>query len=290
MVSFRQRPERSRTRLWGWLAVVLILAAIVGGPLFVAYRVAHPGLPQAAASLQGARDVSFAGAQGAGELKGSYLAGEETAVIFLHGYGANRLQGGQAPPLAVTLHDAGYSVLLYDQRRPATFGPGESADAATAIAYVRGQGARRVVLLGWGLGASTALHAAARQPGVDALVLIDPAIGPGAELERIIAAQSPLPDFFFAACTRWLAALVYGVRPGELRPLYDAARTAPRPVLLIARGDALEGAGQLLSVTGQTGNELFMIPEQAGPEGYVHKVAAFLAGDGATGPPPNFFR
>lgn len=279
MLSYRRRPERSRTKVWLTLVTWLLLAAVLGGPVVIAYRVVHPPVAVAEPQTVG-EPVSFGGSPDGPRLEGWYIPGGDRAVVLVHGYGQTHLQGA---PLARSMSAAGFSVLLYDQRGHGaskgvggtTLGAKETEDLVQAIELVKSKGAREVALVGWDLGANVALEAAARRPGLGAIVLSNPAADPVAAVQQIITKSSPLPELFFATYTRWMAGLFYGARPGELKPLPEAAQLGPTPLLVVAPSAGAEGAVQLLHAYGRPGTELLVAPDGGSPV-YVRKVTSFL--------------
>jgi uncharacterized protein len=123
--------------------------------------------------------------------------GPGPAVIFVHGWLWNRLgnTAGLVPvndkdvdflPAARGLHDAGYSVLLFDLRNhgesgadpPITYGPIEARDFAGAVAFLRrcpDVDPARIGALGCSMGANTALYGTPACQPVKAILAIQPA-------------------------------------------------------------------------------------------------------------------
>ncbi len=248
-LSYRRRPERSKARLWLSLVALLLAAAVLGGPVFFAYRVAHPS----------ARSEE------------SYLAGGDRAVILVPGYGQS---GQQIDAAAQLLHGAGHSVMVLGASSHATFGPREAEELVKAVDLVKSRGARQIALMGWGLGANVALKVGAQRPEVGALVLDGPSADPVAMVQQAIREESPLPNLFFGTYTRWMAALLYGVRPGELKPLQEAAQLGARPLLVIA--PSAEAGTEILHASGESGSEL-LVAAEGDSQAYAQKVLAFLA-------------
>ncbi len=167
-------------------------------------------------------------------------------VIFLHPYGGNR-----ASMLwhASVLAEAGYGVLLYDQRASGesegdhrSFGWEDPVDVRGAIAFIQGHSGRaneRIGLAGCSIGGQIALQAAARYPVIGAVWADGPAtlqagdtVPPPGLMGRIVLFSNQMVDQMFAL------RLGMPVPP----PLTETVGAiAPRPVLFVAGGTP--GAG-----------------------------------------------
>ena len=113
-------------------------------------------------------------------LTGSYLPGagaeQGPAVLLAHGFAAHRRKPAYArladglaarlPVLALDLRGHG------DSGGWSTFGDREALDIEAGVEWLRAMGHREVVGLGLSMGATAALHAAARGTRFDGLVLI----------------------------------------------------------------------------------------------------------------------
>lgn len=132
-------------------------------------------------------DTRLVTADGA-RLAGTYLAGPngpsgdgprlggEVAVLLLHGFAANRRKPAYArladglarhvPVLALDLRGHGGSSGV------STLGDREVADVVAGIGWLHRFGHPRVVVMGWSMGATAALHAASRGADLDAVVTV----------------------------------------------------------------------------------------------------------------------
>ena len=144
-----------------------------------------------------AEEVSFVTEDGF-TIVGDLHAGpaDAPALILLHAYRATARSWGTLIPM---LHDAGYTVLVLDQRthgrstnqngKPLRvkqipiedFGPTlregvQDVAGARALLEARGLGGGGLALVGASYGCSVALLSTQSQPGVDALALISPGI------------------------------------------------------------------------------------------------------------------
>ena len=172
-------------------------------------------------------------------LRGWFVAGEPGggAVLLMHGsHETRRAMIGQAR----FLHQHGYAVLLFDfaaygesTGTQTTFGYGEAADAAAAVALLRTLApGERIAAVGFSLGGAAALLGP-RPLDVDALVIE----AVYADLRDAVANRLRLR---FGPLGPWLAPLLTwqveprtGVRLDQLRPVEAIARIRV-PLLLIA--------------------------------------------------------
>lgn len=183
-------------------------------------------------------DVSFAAVDGA-TLRGWWVPAAAPAVrgvVMVHGAGGDRTDLLHETGL---FHDAGYPVLLFDQRehgesdgagRGLGLAQRESRDVSSAVAFARSdRGLCRVAVYGASQGGAAVVLAAARDPGIDAVI----AEAPWARLGRLMHYHSP------AGSPRWMTDAVRAVAlwrlgyAGAPDPEDVVAQIAPRPLLLI---------------------------------------------------------
>ncbi len=174
--------------------------------------------------------------------------GTGRALVFLHGYGAHRIDalwGGDE--IARHFANEGYGLLLFDLRGHGTsdaarlsFGVSERADLLGALDAVAARGVPRActAVIGVSFGASTVLLAAADLDGLAAIVSDSAFAESWPIIRRRMRQVAPLltrirPD---RAILR-LARLLYGVDLQQSRPAETIAALGTTPVLLI-HGDA----------------------------------------------------
>ncbi len=153
----------------------------------------------------------------------------EAGVVVLHGAGSAKESHFD---FARGCRDEGLAALAYDARghgrSEGEFGPGALDDALGMVELLRAH-APRVALRGSSMGGFTAIHAAARDPDLCAVV----AICPATEELLVRALRADGPARFrcdVAATERWLRSLDVFAAAGKLGP-------ATGLLLLHARGD-----------------------------------------------------
>jgi dipeptidyl aminopeptidase/acylaminoacyl peptidase len=293
----RPRPAH-RVALLALAVVVLAWAALPAArAALLVGNWSHRGAPDAAHVGLPVQPVTFAAADGV-RLAGWFALAAPAAptVVLVHGFKGSR--AGMLP-WARFLYTAGYNVLLYDSR-----GCGESAgwgialgareadDVIGAVRYVRERTdltAHVVGALGVSLGAGDALLAAAREPGLAAVVADSAWTDERPQLDRmgaIPAGALALPVLPYEPA---LVDALIGARLEATQPLRVIARIAPRAVLLIHSADdgnattPLAGERALFAAAGAPRAE-WIAPSgghagalRAHPADYQRQVLAFFA-------------
>ena len=226
------------------------------------------------------------------------LAGQEDelTVMLVHGLNRNRT-GDNALELANRLFDRGFNVLLFDIR-----GHGESDGERLSAGYFekwdvlgaydflvqRGASPGKVGLLGWSLGAGTALLAAAEEPAIKAVV----ADSSFADVHDLIAQETARATVFpqwvvpvFVPGMKIISRVLYGIDVGAVVP-EKAAGTLGYPILVIhGAADERVPAEQSVRIytSAPVGSELWLSPgsEHAdavidAPDEYVERVDAYF--------------
>lgn len=231
----------------------MLLLALAGIPViggYVAYSLAmvERTLPTKTPASVGLsyEEVTFPSREDGVALSGWFmpaLAGESArSVILLHGQHGNK--GDEYLgflPLARALAERGYNVLTFDLRGHGqsegshrSFGYYERRDLSGAVDYLESRGAAGewVGVIGFSMGAGTALLTAAEDERL-AAVVADSAYADIRELvERELPSASRLPEYF-TPVTLTMARLLLGIDLDQAAPEKVVARLAPRPLLLI---------------------------------------------------------
>lgn len=251
--SASRRRRTARRILAGVIAfVVILLLAVVGISFFVGWSLSHPER-EAISDMPGSygldyTEVSFVSRDGETGLKGWLIpaAGAEKkgkTIVFAHGYSRNRLQS-DVPGLAVAkgLSEAGYDLLMFDFRGSGesggsftSVGQYETYDLLGAIDWVRNTGTpgQPVGLIGFSMGAATALMAAAADPEVIGVVADSPFSNLKEYLEANLSYWSNLPNFPFTPLIMWLLPQALDIDPASVDPYSAVNDIYPRPILFI---------------------------------------------------------
>lgn len=240
--------------------------------------------------LPGATTVSFPSASGS-VLRGWFAAGRAGfgSVVLAHPVRADRRN---MIGRAAFLHDAGYSVLLFDAQAHGespgdriTFGYLEALDAAAAVAFAtaRDPGAP-VAFLGVSQGGASALLGPAPL-AVSALVLEAVYASLREAVASRIAIRLGEPGRWLAPLLLWQLEPRLGVSPDAIAPI-RGIRDVRAPLLLVAgeldRHATLAGSRALFAAAPQP-KELWVVPGAAHqdfhrlvPDEYERRVLGFL--------------
>ncbi|KKM09722.1 hypothetical protein SY88_17245 [Clostridiales bacterium PH28_bin88] len=212
-------------------------------------------------------EVTFFSREDGLELRGWLLPSKDSdrTVIVAHGYHNNRLQDDVPALLLVKeLVHTGYNVLLFDFRncgnspgQMTSIGQYEVRDLLGAIDFVQASPAisRRIAVLGFSMGASTAILAGVQEPAVDVII----ADSPFADLKALFRTKFyPFGDLIAHEIS-----FLTGLRPGQVSPATALRGPASKPLLII-HGDAdevipKEHSQELLRAGGPNAN-LWIVP------------------------------
>jgi pimeloyl-ACP methyl ester carboxylesterase len=198
------------------------------------------------------QEIEFASRLGDVALRGWIIPAEgglnaegAQAVVLVHGINSTRTGGdGDITHLASMLVQHGYNVLLFDQRGHGTSdgdhisgGYFERLDVLGAVDALqdRGLALDSIGLLGFSMGAATALLAAADEPGIGALVVDSPYADVSDLIAQETARTTPVPEWavpIFIPMTQLLASVLYNIDVSALAP-ENAVASLDYPILVI---------------------------------------------------------
>jgi pimeloyl-ACP methyl ester carboxylesterase len=286
------------------LIVVLALAAAAGYAVLVGWKLTHPRRKALTASPSdyglAYRDIRFPSRGGDEELQGWHLPADVSAehsrgtVIFSHGYAGNRLETGlPALALACSLVAAGYDVVMYDFRNSGqssgaltSVGYYEQYDVLGAVDWVRAQGAAKLFLLGFSMGATSSLLAAAAEPAVAAVIVDSPFSHLPRYLQRNLSVWTHLPRFPFTPLILAILPRLTGTKPEAVDAEAAVERIYPRPILFVhSAHDAAIPAANSMELAARHPDRFELLLTEDGthvgsyrfdPDGYTARVLAFL--------------
>lgn len=223
-----------------WL-ITLLLASYVG------WSLTHPAeRPLEASPAQyhlAWRNIQFPSRKDHLELPGWLIpaAGSDRVIIEAHGYKGNRAFPHPMLPAAQALHQAGFNVLTFDFRgsgtspkAAVTVGLDEQQDLEGAIDYAESMGYHNIGLLGYSMGASTALEVASQDRRVEATIADSPFASLDHYLRSHLSIWSHLPNWPFTGEILWSTRTFEHLDPRKVNPLDDLEHAHPFPLLLIA--------------------------------------------------------
>jgi fermentation-respiration switch protein FrsA (DUF1100 family) len=196
-------------------------------------------------------DIEFPSRTNDVKLKGWFMSPSEQGhptdmtLILSHGYSGTRLEKGlPALALARSLVHAGHHVLMYDFRNSGvsggdltTVGFLEKQDLLGAIDWVRQHHPGEIGLIGFSMGATTSLLAAAEEPGIAGVVADSPFSQLKPYLQDNMSVWSRLPYFPFTPLIMAILPRLTGIDPQQVDALAASQHIYPRPVLFIHSED-----------------------------------------------------
>ncbi len=241
-------------------------------------------------------DVEFSSTDGV-HIRGWFLSADSGApaptLVMCHGVWTGRRE---CLPLGLTMRERGYNVLLFDFRAHGlsegqyiTVGHHEMYDVLGAVDYLQTRpdvDAQRIGIVGFSMGAASAIRAAAANPAIRAVVA-DSAYAAFVDAVRSSFRQVVhFPHYPFGPMALRMAKWLMRVDPQQLRPLDSIGLIAPRPVFIIHGEDddivPVRHASLLFKAAGEP-KQLWVAPgahhvgaRDLYPDEYANRVDAFL--------------
>jgi Dipeptidyl aminopeptidases/acylaminoacyl-peptidases len=306
LVQPEMRPQRKRLPIYLIVLLVLIavnITGVFGVSANVGWQLTHPVRQPVDETPQSAglpfTEVSFSSRGDGLNLKGWFIPaqGSTKTVIFAHGYRKNRLQNDvPGLPLAQALAADHYNVLMFDFRNSGesdgkltSVGQYEVQDLLGAVDFIQSKPeiSSQIVLMGFSMGAATAILAGAREPAVTAVIADSPFADLKTYLNQNLSVWTELPSFPFNQAFFMIVPVMTGLDMNEVSPVKEVKNLGGHPLLLIhGTGDQdipiensedLQQAypqAQLLRVPGATHVKNY----ETDPGLYLSTVTSFLAG------------
>jgi len=230
-----------------FVLIIVAFIGVLGISAYVGWSLIHPEraeLPKFSSNIViEYEDVQFKDINNTITLKGWNFKAKNSdkTIIMAHGYRNNRLQFDEKTlDLISGLQSKGFNVFTFDFRNSGisegdktTIGIKEKDDLLGAIKYVKSIGGKHIVLVGFSMGASTAIHAAAENADVEAVIADSPFADLDAYLKDNLSVWSSLPKVPFNDTILFMLKFIANLDPKTMVPKKDIQSVAPRPVMLI---------------------------------------------------------
>ncbi|HOV25131.1 MAG TPA: alpha/beta hydrolase [Pseudobacteroides sp.] len=230
-----------------FVLIIVAFIGVLGISAYVGWSLIHPEraeLPKFSSNIViEYEDVQFKDINNTITLKGWNFKAKNSdkTIIMAHGYRNNRLQFDEKTlDLISGLQSKGFNVFTFDFRNSGisegdktTIGIKEKDDLLGAIKYVKSIGGKHIVLMGFSMGASTAIHAAAENADVEAVIADSPFADLDAYLKDNLSVWSSLPKVPFNDTILFMLKFIANLDPKTMVPKKDIQSVAPRPVMLI---------------------------------------------------------
>jgi fermentation-respiration switch protein FrsA (DUF1100 family) len=288
-----------------WLKTIIVVVAIIiiaflGMSVYVgniATRVERVPVEESPADLAlEYEDVAFPSIIDNLDLRGWFLPSGDSrrVVIMAHGGDMHRADPSiNTLGVASGLVERGFNVLMFDFR-----GHGESGgermsagyyerrDLNGAVDLVKKMSFEKIGVLGFSMGAATALLTAPDNEDIDAIVSDSCYADLAGIMAREFKARTGFPEFFLTP-SLFMIKIIYGVDFNAVKPSESVGGIAPRPILFIHGAEdtfiPLENVHKLYKASGNPENELWIAPGadhvqayNSNPSEYIEKVAAFF--------------
>lgn len=230
----------------GLALVLLIVIAFVGISGFLGYsmtrveRIPIEEYPSQWGLMY--EEVTFLSRADSITLRGWFLPvqSSERAIIMVHGSEGNRADTSVGMlNIAAGLVQHGYSILMFDLRghgesdgNRMSAGYYERRDLLGAVDYIKEQGFEDIGVLGFSMGAATALMAAVECDDIDAIIADSSYADLKEMMEPEFSKRTKFPKFFLPPLLV-MVKIMYGVDFNAVRPIESVPEIAPRPVLFI---------------------------------------------------------
>jgi pimeloyl-ACP methyl ester carboxylesterase len=289
--------------LFGGLSlVVAAVILVVGISLYVGWQLTHPAKKPLDESPEdyGLAYESFVTKSRLDQINLSGWIIEtntqsEGVIVFAHGYRGNRLEE-PVPALALArdLVEEGYHVIMFDFRNSGesdgektTVGFEEKHDLMTVVQWAKSRYPDLPLgVIGFSMGAATAIEAAEEEPLIEAVVADSPFRDLKDYLSENLSFWSGLPNFPFTPVILGILPLLLDVDLSQVSP-ENAIKSLGIPVLLIhGTGDEAipYSNSEAIYANGNPDQVQLWVTEEAGhvrtynlyPEEYLSKVVQFL--------------
>lgn len=270
-VTYVPRKTHKGRKILISVLVILIVAIAVTAliSVYTGWKIIHPGKsdiePFSSNIAPDYRTVDFKSNDKSIILNGWFFErrGIDRTVILVHDYGKNRLQfNNKTVGMIKYFINNGYNVLTFDLRnsgksggKATTLGFFEKEDIIGAVSYVKSQGAKHIILVGFSSGASASLLAAAENSDIDAVIADSPYSYLNNFVNMQLAKRKVLSIFPFSKTVPYAVRILANIDIERANPLKVIENIPPKPVLLIHSKDdsklSISNSRDLLNIYSQ---------------------------------------
>lgn len=284
------------------ILLLLVFLGTLGLSYYVGSQLIHPArkpIKDTPADVALAyKNISFRSDTDSVLLRGWLIPADSSSgriVIEAHGYKDNRSGIAASLPVAKALHNVHIATILFDFRasgnsdgNTVTVGQDETGDLVGAVDYARKTGYHKIGVIGYSMGASTALMAAAADDSIRAVIADSPFADLSAYLESHLPIWSHLPAWPFTNEILWEIRTFDGLNPANVDPEQKLRHWQPRPLMLIAGTKdskiPYQNSESLYQVVrSNPADTLWLVPGadhvksyDTEPKIYLHKVSSFF--------------
>lgn len=242
------KKEKKGKSLWGTILAVPFLFFLT--PVSIGLYLTHPIPAKATKNPKDYglefEEIEFFSKKDQVKLSGWWIPSSSKksnkTVITAHGYMNERsMEGIEGLQLVKVLSQHGYNVLMFDFRnagksagRTTGLGYFEKHDLFSAIDYsIEEKNQKKIALLGWSMGASTAIIAGCEHPAVSAIIGDSPFSDLESFLKENLSYWSKLPKLPFTPIIYHSMRKLHKIDPNEVSPIKNVQNTKGKSFLFI---------------------------------------------------------
>jgi fermentation-respiration switch protein FrsA (DUF1100 family) len=243
------KKEKKRKSLWKSIFIAPIVFFLA--PLSVGIYLTHPFPARTKKKPEDynleCEEIEFFSHKDKVKLSGWWIDAcsankSKKVIITAHGYTNERsMEGIDGLLLAKTLSEHGYNVLMFDFRnagkskgRTTGIGYFEKHDLFSAIEYaIQEKKQEKIALLGWSMGASTALVAGCEHPNVSVVIADSPFSDLETYLRKNLSFWSKLPNCPFTPMIIFSMKKLLKIDPSDVSPINLVKKGSGKSFFLI---------------------------------------------------------
>jgi uncharacterized protein len=243
----KEKKEKNSKSLWGPILAAPFLFFLT--PVSIGLYLTHPIPAKAKKNPKDYglefEEIEFFSKKDKKKLSGWWIPASTKSnktVITAHGYmNEKSMEGIEGLQLAKVLSRNGYNVLMFDFRnagksegRTTGLGFFEKHDLFSAIDYsIQEKKQKNIALLGWSMGAATALIAGCEHPAVSVIIADSPFSDLEPFLKENLSHWSKLPKLPFTPIIYHSMRKLHKINPNEVSPISNVQNTKEKSFLLI---------------------------------------------------------